>query len=61
MRVKFRKDTKDARQNRTGTFFKDQVRNVSEELGKMYIDKGYATDEDDNYLKKKKIENHGEE
>jgi len=61
MRVKFKKDTKDARENRTGTFLKDQIRTVSEELGKKYIDKGYAVDEDNNYFKKKKIENHGEE
>lgn len=61
MRVKFNKDTKDARENRTGTFFKGQVRTVSEELGKMYIDKGWATDEDKNYFKKKKIKDHGEE
>ena len=63
MRVKFNKDTKDARENRRGTFFKGQIRTVSEELGKQYIDKGYAVDVAGNYIKKekKKIEDHGEE
>lgn len=61
MRVKFIKDTKDARPNRTGTFFKGQVRTVSDEYGKKYIDKGYALDVDSNYVKKEKIKKDGEE
>lgn len=61
MRVKFTKDTKDARENRKGTFLKGQERNVSDDLGKKYIDKGNALDVNENYFKKKKIENHGEE
>ncbi len=61
MRVEFKKDTKDARENRNGTFFKGQFRTVSDELGKKYIDKGYAVDVAGEYIKKKKVEYHGEE
>jgi len=58
MRVTFLKDTKDMREGKKGTFLKGQTRFVGE-LGKKYIDKGYAFDEAGKYIKKQKEEDNG--
>lgn len=61
MKVQFKKDSKDIRPNRNGTFKEGKIKVMSDDLGKEYVDKGAAIDVSGNYKKKKKVKEDGEE
>jgi hypothetical protein len=61
MKVQFKKDTKDIRDNRNGTFKEGKIQIMSDDLGRKYVDKGSAIDVSGEYKKKKKIKEDGEE